>query len=226
MNRLVRPVMFAFEPDVVSIYGQISFGSAGAPTLSQANSKGLCNITRQTVSITGDIANTSPTVSNVSSFLGLYVGMSISGTGIPASTTILSMSAGSGTITLSQNATATTPTLAISVNGGQYLIQLGQQAGVRLDAYNKLLWVKHLWDLTGLPGAVSTQASTPAAPDMFLIKNNVSVLTVPPTVASALTSATFTVQFGTWSAGTFGAKDPASGEIVRLSLKLSRSSAI
>lgn len=226
MNRLLRPVQFAFEPDVVNIFGKISFGAAGAPTMDTTQCKGLCNVTRKSISITGDIANTSPTVSNVSSFAGLYNGMSITGTGIPASTTILSMTPGSGTITLSANATATTSTLAITVAGGQYVIQLGRTAGVNLDTYNKLLGLHHTWDETGLQGGASTGASSPAAPAMFLVGNLTNTVTVPPTVASALTSATLTVQFGTLSAGTFVAKDPASGEIVRLALQMCRSSAI
>lgn len=226
MNRLVRPVCFAFEPDVVSVFALISFGSTGAPTLNTTQCKGICNITRKTISITGDIANTSPTVSNVSSFAGLYVGMSITGTGIPAATTISAMTPGSGTITLSQNATATTATLAISVAGGQYVIQLGRQAGVQLDTYNKLLALSHNWDESGLQGGASTAASSPAAPAMILIGNQTAVRTVPPTVAGNLTDATITVQFGTLSGATFVAADPATGEKVRLSVKLCRSGAV
>jgi len=46
MNRLVRPIMFAFEPDVVKAFAKVSFGASGTPTLDTTNSKGLCNVTR------------------------------------------------------------------------------------------------------------------------------------------------------------------------------------
>ncbi len=226
MNRLVRPVAFAFEPDVVSIFAKVSFGSAGAPTMDTMQCKGICNVTRKSISIIGDITSTSPTVENVSSFAGLYVGMSISGTGIQAGSTILSMDAGAGTITLSANATATTAELAITVAGGQYVIQLGRQAGVQLDTYNKLLALSHIWDESGLQGDADTAASDPAAPSMFIVGNQTGVRTIPPTIAGNLTDATVTVQFGTYSGGTFVAVDPASGDVVRLMLSMSRSSAI
>lgn len=52
----------------------------------------------------------SPTLASVSAFTNLQVGQPISGTGIPASTYILSMDTGAGTITMSQNATSGTAT--------------------------------------------------------------------------------------------------------------------
>lgn len=225
-NRLMHPVMFAFEADTCHLFAKISFGAAGAPTLDTTQCKGFCNITRKTISITGDITNASPTVSNVSSFAGIYNGMSITGTGIPANTTISAKNPGAGTITLSQNATATTSTLAISVAGGQYVIQLGRQAGVQLDTYTKLLGLSHNWDESGLQGGVSTGASSPAAPAMFIVGNNTKVVTSPRTIATALTDATLTIQFGHFSGATFVAADPASGEIVRLAAQFSRSTAI
>jgi sugar lactone lactonase YvrE len=56
------------------------------------------------IAVTGTIANGSASVTSVSSTLGLAVGQAIAGTGIPASTTIASVSG--TTITLSANATA------------------------------------------------------------------------------------------------------------------------
>jgi hypothetical protein len=63
------------------------------------------------IAVTGTIANGSASVTSVSSTLGLAVGQAIAGTtGIPTGTTIASI--GTGTITLSANATAgTTETL-------------------------------------------------------------------------------------------------------------------
>lgn len=57
------------------------------------------------VSFTGDTTSSSTSVATVSSTTGLAVGQVILGAGIPAGTTIASI--GSGTITLSQAATAT-----------------------------------------------------------------------------------------------------------------------
>jgi hypothetical protein len=54
---------------------------------------------------TGDTTNTSPTVSNVTNVTSSHIGWKVSGTGIPAGTTILNV-VGS-TVTLSANATAT-----------------------------------------------------------------------------------------------------------------------
>ena len=65
------------------------------------------------VSITGNTASNT-TVSNVSSFTGVYVGATISGSGIPGGTTIASMDPGAATITLSAAATLTASGVAIT----------------------------------------------------------------------------------------------------------------
>lgn len=225
MNRYVRPVMFAFEPDLVFLFAKISFGAAGAPTLVQPNSKGFCNVTLNTLSFTGTTDGSTAVLTAISSFVGLYVGMTVVGVGIPANSTILSMNAGAGTVTLSANTTGAHVAEAMTATGGQYLVQLGQQAGVRLDTYTHFLGLSHSWDEAGLQGAVSTAASSPAAPEMFLTNINTGVRTIPGTAATALTDASFTVQFGRRISDVFTAENPANGEIVRLMLKMSRSSA-
>lgn len=63
-------------------------------------------ITTAPGSFTANRTSGSATLASVSSFSGLQVGQPISGTGIPASTYILSMSVGSATITMSANATS------------------------------------------------------------------------------------------------------------------------
>ncbi|GGA80696.1 hypothetical protein GCM10011507_34890 [Edaphobacter acidisoli] len=65
------------------------------------------------ISITGSTTTSSASVTAVSSTVGLYAGQPISGTGIPTGTTIASI--GSGTLTLSQDATATGSAVALSV---------------------------------------------------------------------------------------------------------------
>lgn len=57
------------------------------------------------VYFTGDLTATSPTIANVSSTTNLAAAMTLIGSGIPAGTTILSV--GAGTITMSANATQT-----------------------------------------------------------------------------------------------------------------------
>lgn len=215
MNRLVRPIMFCFEPSVVFQFNQINFGAAGAPTLTALNSKGACNIALNSIAFTGT-SSASVTVTSVSSFAGLYNGMTVTGTNIPAATTISSMNPGAGTITLSQAATGANT--GLSASGGQYTLTLGSQFTPfkRLDAYVKLLGVNHAWDESGLQGGASTGASAPAAPNLFIVGNNVS--------NGSLASVVFQTGSGVGSA--FVANNPANGEILRLALKLCRSSAI
>ena len=219
MNRYVRPICFGFEPDIVSVFALASFGAAGAPTLNTNYSKGLCNLARNSITLTGDIASGNATVSNVSSYAGLYIGMGISGVGIQAGSTIAALTPGSGTLTLSATATATTPTLAITVAGGQYTLTYGSQYTPfkRLDAYVRLLALSHNWDESGTQGGASTGAIVPVAPAMFLVANNISTSTL----------ANLVLQFGYYTgSGVFTAKDPASGEVVRIYASFTRSTAI
>lgn len=66
-------------------------------------------------SLTGDTTLGSPTIVNLSSVYGLQAAQSITGAGIPASTTILSVAGTS--LTISANATATATTVALAVSG-------------------------------------------------------------------------------------------------------------
>jgi hypothetical protein len=67
-------------------------------------------------STTGNTTSGSATITSVASTAGCRIGKSISGTGIPASTTIASFT--STTITLSANATATNPGVTLSMSDG------------------------------------------------------------------------------------------------------------
>lgn len=217
MNRLVRPVLFAFEPDVVLQFSKISFGSTGAPTIDTTQSKGICSVVRKSISVTGTTTNGSDTVTGVSSMLGIYVGMSVTGTGIPAAVTVAAANPGAGTIQLSDLATASgTPTLTIA--GGQYTITFGAQfSPARLDAYVKLLGLHYNWDMTVKNAAAAGSiAASPAAPYMFLVTNNISNGSL----------ANLIVQFGKLNNATFTAADPASGDIVRIAAQLCRSTAV
>lgn len=220
MNRLVRPVQFAFEPDVVSVFANLSFGAAGAVTLNQSatdSSKGLCAAAPVSTVITATTDGSTAVLTAVSSFVGLYVGMGISGAGIPAASTISSMNAGSGTITISANTTAAHAAEAVTVTGGQYVLTFGRNATLKqLDAYNKLLAMHHCWDESGNQGSASVAALAPAALSMFVVGNSISNSQV----------ATITVQFGSGAGTSFVAAVPDSGSKVRLMFSLCRSSAI
>lgn len=63
---------------------------------------------------TANTTNTSATLSNVSAFTGLGVGMPITGTGIPDNTTIRSLDTSANTMTISNAATATATGVTIS----------------------------------------------------------------------------------------------------------------
>lgn len=72
---------------------------------------------------TGNRTSGSPTLASVSSFTGLYVGLAISGTGIPGSTYIQAINTGASTITMSANASsgsATSTTVTPSSTAGTY----------------------------------------------------------------------------------------------------------
>lgn len=71
---------------------------------------------------TANTTSASAVLGSPSSIAGLLAGQSITGTGIPANTTILSIV--SGTVTLSANATATASTVTLTANAEQQVIGL------------------------------------------------------------------------------------------------------
>ncbi len=293
MNRLVRPVSFAFEPDVVSVFPRASFGAAGAPTLNTVSSKGVCNWAASTQVWKGTTA-TSTSVTSMQSLFGVYNGMSVTGSGIPASTVVSSVNPTAGTLTLSNAATSSLTATPLTFSGGQYVITFGSQYTPfkRLDSYVKLLDLDYSWDESvNAYTSTGTSPAAPAAPDLFLLSNQVILgnqtltgSTHTSTAVDALTSngssgapigaivpgmlisgadipagafvtavsgtgltlsaaasattaneiltltpinpSSIIIQCGYYTAGAFTAANPASGEILRLGLRLSRSNAI
>lgn len=216
--------MFAFEPDVVSVFANIQFGAAGAPsfivgTNTQSNNvptnKGLCSIALNSITFTGT-NSTSVTISAVSSFVGLYVGMTVTGTNVPANTTISSMNGGAGTITLNQATTGVNT--SFTATGGQYTLTFGTQLTpfAKLDTYVRLLSFAPIWNMDGLQGSASTLASSPIAPFIFLVSNNIT--------NSSLANIMF--QCGTLNVATFVAANPANGAKLKIGIQLTRSTAI
>jgi len=124
------------------------------------------------------------------------------------------------------NNTTASGTTALTASSGLYVLQLGAQAAVRLDAYNKLLSFQHSWDESGSQGGASTLALAPNAPSAFITSNNVSIRTIPQTAASVLTDCTLSLQFGSGSGTSFVAAIPNNGDVARIYLCLSRSGAI
>lgn len=215
MNRYITTVQYSLEKNLTSLFARITFGAGGVPTLDTQNSKGICNVSLNAVSFTGTTSSGSPTITAVSSFAGLYNGMTVQDSGpTNVNQKISSMSAGGPTITLAGNATGTNT--GLTATGGQYLIQFGAQAGVRLDTQYKFLGIGHNWDESANQGGASTLALAPLAPSMFVVGNKTSVRTIPQTAASVLTDCTLLLQFGSGSGSSFVAAAPSSGDAVRI----------
>lgn len=213
------PVGFWKEGNVWTLSAHVTFGATGVPTLDTKNSKGICSFAPQSVVFSGATVSSSATVTSVSSFLGLYTGMSVTGTGFQATTTVGTISASTGSIVLSKavNTGSSTGSLAITASGGRYIIQFGQQAAQRLDSYVKLLGMDRVFDVTAASasGGVGVAALAPSAPNMFIVANNTSVRTIPATATSGSTDCSLSLQLGSGVGTGFVAADPVAGEGAR-----------
>lgn len=223
-NRFSTPVAFTMEKNVVQLFARVVFGTNNAPILDTNNSKGFCNVGFSTPVFGGTTSSGSSTITSVSSFQGLFTGMTLSGGG--GAGTIGTMTALTKSIVMTSPATSGT-TASITATGGQYVFQLGTQAGVRLDAYNKLLDFNFSFDeSTGSATGSALQVQlAPAALTGFIVQNNTMVRTIPATLTSNSTDCTFTIQFGNGSGVGFVATAPANGESVRINLGLGNCSA-
>jgi hypothetical protein len=137
------------------------------------------------------------------------------------------MTAATSTIVMSVPATSAQATTTITATGGQYIIQLGQLAGQRLDAYAKLLDYNFSWDeSTGsASGGYQVLQLAPASQSSFIVGNNTKVRTIPATTTSGSTDCTVTIQFGNGAGTGFVAQSPSAGEVLRLNLGLGNSTA-
>lgn len=230
-NRDFSPINFALEKNVVLLYARVVFGATGIPTLDTQNSKGICNFAIDAIPFNANSTGSSTTLSSVTSFAGIYPGMTLSG-GYGPGTTVSSITAGSGLITLASG-TGVVPTNGglINASGGRFRVQFGTQAAVRLDSYYKLLNVASTWymDNSSTSGAALVQAIAPAAVDSFVVQNNTRQRTIPRTTTSGSTDCSLVLQTGNGLAGlgqNFTAKDPVAGTIWRLTFMFGNSSAI
>lgn len=215
-------VAFTKEKNVWTLSALVQFGPSGAVVLNTNSSKGICNVANESVSFTGATTNSSTSLSSVSSFDGIFSGMTITGPAgeVQAATTVSSFTASSKTIVLSKQAITTDTAATYNATGGRYRFQFGQQAALRLDPYVKLMGFDIRFDVsTGSAGGNATQIQlAPSAPNAFLVDNQISVRTIPSTATSGSTDASIALQFGTGiGPGTgFTAGSPADGEIARV----------
>ncbi len=237
------PVLFSKEKNVWILSARIVFDTNGAAALDVSQSKGFCAVWQNTPTFNAGTNGSNSTVGSVSSFQGLFAGMNLtvsSGGAFITTATIGSITAGSGVfnVTAANNTQSGFPQLTVpstvfvagSGGGGtgQYILQLGQQAGVRLDPYVKILQVQHSFDETtgSATGGVLQQQLAPAAPSMVLIQNKTQVRTIPQTLTSGSTDCSITVQFGSGGTGkNFVPAVPAAGEAVRIVLIMGNSTA-
>lgn len=227
MNRYSTPIGFTMEKNVVQIFARVVFNPSGVPVLDTNNSKGFCNVGINAPVFTGSIGSGSATITSVSSFQGLFTGMTITGTGVGAGLTIGTMTAATSSIVLSAAASVAAGSTSFTATGGQYIFQLGTQAGVRLDAYNKLLDFNFAFyeDSSSASGSYQQLQLAPAAQNGFIVQNSVSKRTIPATQTSNSTDCTVVVQFGNGAGAAFVATTPATGEILRVNLGLGNSTA-
>lgn len=228
-NRYNNPVMFAMEPNMVTLSAHVTFGANGVPTVDAINSKGIANVWNQSVAFSGATSSGSSTITSVSSFAGLFTGMVISGTGVVGTPTIGTISASTGSVVLSGVVGASSAT-AFQATGGRFIFQFGLNVGNRLDPYYKLLYTHTSWDESSASASGSmalTAALAPVAPSGgFLVKNNINVRTIPQTQATASTDCSLIVQYGAGVGAGFVAASPVAGEGMRVLFVLGNSSAI
>lgn len=224
-NRYNTPVVFAMEPNMVTLSAHVTFGATGIPTVDAINSKGIANVWNQSLPFTGATSSGSSTITSVSSFLGLYTGMTISGSGVAGSPTIGTISAATGSVVLSGPVGAGT---AFNATGGRLIFQFGLNVGNRLDSYYKVLAVLNSWDESSASasGSATVAALAPASGFGFIQDNNVNQRTIPATTVSGSSDCSIILQYGQGAGVNFVAANPVAGEGLRVLFVLGNSSAI
>lgn len=235
-------VAFNKEKLVWNLYGQFNIGSAGAMNMVPLNSKGIANVWQNTPTFTGVTSSGSSSITSVSSFAGIFTGMTLSSPGASliatGGATVGTISVSTGTIVMSAAAAAFTGSTGgtLAVQGGQYVIQFGtatytngsSTSTQKLDPYNKLLMYNVEFDMS-VASASGTAKQAQLAPQnflCFLTQNNISIRTIPQTSTSASTDASLTIQFGIGGGTSFVAQTPQPGEAVRMQFTLGNSTAV
>lgn len=241
------PVRFTKEKNVWDLFAIMNVGSGGALNFATASTgngvtpicKGIANVWQYTPTFTGVTSSGSATITSVSSFQGIFSGMALISSGnIPAGATVGTISVATGSIVMNGGSAAgftgsTGATMVVS--GGQYIFQFGVQStmgsltsNARLDTYNRLLDYNFSYDAsTSSSIGTATQAQlAPNASQAFVVLNNITVKTVPPTLATASTDACLIVQFGNNVGSAFVPVVPAPGLGVRADFTFGNTSSV
>lgn len=229
-------MLFAKQNNTVFIEARVVFNPSGVPVLDQTFSKGICAVHSESITFTGSTVNSSLTMGTVSSFAGVFTGMTVTGStgALQASSEVIDTLTNL-TLNLNKFPLVSSDLVTLTASGGRYRFSFGTQENVRLDAYNKLLYTQVSWDETtsSSVGNATSIALSPSAPQMFVVDNKISIKTVPPTLATNSTDCSIAVQFGfTTSSGIgdaavnrFVAGNPSTGESCRVLFVLGNSTA-
>lgn len=225
------PVLFTKEKNVWTLVATVQFGPSGAVSLNTSASKGFCAVWNESVAFSGGTTNSTTTLGSISSFDGLFAGMTVTGPAgeLQGSTVISSFSAAGKSLVLSKQTITTDTAGSYNATGGRIRLQLGTQAAQQLTPFVKLLGVDVKFDVsTGSAGGTATQLQlAPSAPNVFVVDNLVSVRTIPQVATSGSTDASIALQFGSGVGPVTGfqAGNPADGEIAHIVLILGNSTA-
>lgn len=220
-------VNFTKELNVWTISAKVTFGSdigsgSAELILDSSNSKGICAVKYDTVAFSGGTTNSSAVLGTVSSFAGLFNGMTVVGPSgeLQSATTISSFTPASKTVTLSKQAITTNTDGNYFARGGRYLFQLGTKEASNLTPFVKVLGVQVSWDMStgSAVGTATVMQSAPNASQAFIVSNKVSTRTIPATATSGSTDAAIVLQFGYGQGpGTgFVAANPVAGSVARV----------
>ena len=232
-NRNWSTINYTLEKNTVTLYAKVTFDSSGAPILDSVSSKGIANFWKESIPLTGGVVNSTTIIGTVTSFSGLFTGMTISGSGVATTNLISSMSASGDTITMTKQNITTADGVALQASGGRYRVQFGRQISsatsiAQLDTYNKLLDVSASWDMTSgsATGTMTTLQLAPNNYEVFVVSSSAfNNVTVPRTAVSGSTDASLALQFGFGKGVEFRTGDPVAGETVRLKFVFGNSTA-
>lgn len=230
-NTYGTAVNFTKELNVWTLSAQLVFGPSGAVSFTALQQKGFCAINPESVVFTGASTNSSTAISSVSSFRGIFNGMTITAATageLQAASTVSSITAATQILTISKQAIITEATTATYfATGGRYRLQLGTLAGVNVTPFVKVLGMSVVQDMSSgsASGALAYGQVAPPATHAFIVDNKISVRTIPTTQATNSTDASLAIQFG-YGVGPgmgFIAQAPADGTKVDILLTLGNS---
>jgi len=229
-NTYGTAVVFSKELNVWTLHAKVTFGSdIGSNSqqiiLDTANSLGICAAKYDTVAFTAGTTNSSTSLGTVSSFNGLFRGMTLQGAAgqLQSATTISSFSAAGDSLVLSGQA-ITTAEGSLFATGGRVRFQFGTQEALKLNPYVKLLGFNVSWDMStgSAAGTLTQMQSAPNATSVFVVDNDLSTRTIPQVSTSGSTDASIALQFGYGQGpGTgFVAANPVAGSVARITFYL------